>query len=318
MSSSEFSIIDEFFTVKYPHVFEPVLGVGDDCAVLDIPNDKQLAVSTDTLVEGVHFLKNSDPQHLGHKVLAVNLSDLAAMGATPAWVSLAITLPHIDREWLSAFSKGFFSLAEKHALHLIGGDTTQGPLSITITVMGLLPSGQRLTRAEAKKGDGIYVSGSIGSAGLGLLKARSGVDGIADRDIAAYLCPIPQVQLGQKLLTLASSCIDVSDGLSADLNHILKASGVGATLYHADMPLSNAVQCYMSEIKDELWAYSRGDDYELCFTVPNEVSVASVTELLEQPITKIGVIDEEKGLRIQMKNGEKITLNKGYEHFNES
>jgi len=316
MSSSEFSIIDEFFTVNSSQGFPPILGVGDDCAVLDIPNDKQLAVSTDTLVEGTHFLKNSDPQLLGHKVLAVNLSDLAAMGATPAWASLAITMPDIDKDWLAGFSKGFFSLAEKHSLHLIGGDTTQGPLSITITIMGLLPKHQRLTRGGAKVGDAIYVSGNIGDAGLGLLKARSGSVDLTDEAVAAYLMPAPRVELGQQLLTLATSCIDISDGLSADLNHILRVSNVGATIQHQNTPISDEVCQHMSTIDNQLWPYSTGDDYELCFTIANDVDLEKIDAGLAQTFTKIGIIEEAAGLRIQMSGGQQITLNKGYEHFN--
>ncbi|ORU93872.1 MAG: thiamine-monophosphate kinase [Cycloclasticus sp. symbiont of Bathymodiolus heckerae] len=316
MSSSEFSIIDDFFTVKSTKGLPPILGVGDDCAVLDVPNDKQLAISTDTLVEGVHFLVNSEPQSLGHKVLAVNLSDLAAMGATPTWASLAITLPSINEEWLAAFSKGFFELAEKHSLHLVGGDTTQGPLSITITIMGLLQKHRRLTRSGAKVGDSIYVSGAIGNAGLGLLKSRSGVVDLNDHDVAAYVRPSPRVQLGQQLLGMASSCIDVSDGLAADLNHILQQSGVGATIQHQDLPLTDSVQQHMIDIADEVWPYSTGDDYELCFTLPSIVNIDSIDQRLEKKITKIGVIEEQAGLRIQAKSGELINFSKGYEHFN--
>jgi len=316
MSSSEFSIIDEFFTLKSSQGVSPELGIGDDCAILDVPNDKQLAVSTDTLVEGVHFLTNSDPYLLGRKVLAVNLSDLAAMGATPAWVSLAITLPSINKNWLAQFSKGFFELANQHNMHLVGGDTTQGPLSITVTIMGLLPKGKRLTRSGAKVGDAIYVSGTIGNAGLGLQKAQVNEVSDNDADVGAYLNPQPRVELGQQLLTLASSCIDVSDGLSADLNHVLKASGVGANIAHDTLPLSNSVREHITSIGDDLWPYSTGDDYELCFTVPaNNHDIE--TKLSAHAITKIGVIERQTGLRIQLTNGEKIALNKGYEHFNE-
>lgn len=316
MSSSEFSIIDEFFTHKASSGLPPELGIGDDCAVLTIPNDKQLAVSTDTLVEGVHFLPNSEPYLLGRKVLAVNLSDLAAMGATPAWVSLAITLPSINKAWLAQFSKGFFELANQHDLQLIGGDTTQGPLSITVSIMGLLPKGKRLMRSGANVGDLIYVSGNIGSAGLGLKKAQADGVNLSDEDVAAYLNPQPRVKLGQQLLELASSCIDVSDGLSADLNHVLSASGVGANIVHHTLPLSSSVREHMVSVGDELWPYSTGDDYELCFTIPSNV-IDIESKLSAHEITKIGVIEETLGLRIQLPNSDKVMLNKGYEHFNE-
>jgi len=315
MSSSEFSIIEEFFTLKFDKGYRPVLGIGDDCAVLDVPSDKQLAVSTDTLVENVHFLPDSDPELLGHKVLAVNLSDLAAMGAMPAWASLSITLPAIDKAWLSSFSKGFFSLAREHSLQLIGGDTTRGPLSITISIMGLLPKQQRLTRAGAKAGDGIYVSGTIGSAGLGLKKAQLGIFDTADKDLSAYLKPIPRVALGKELLSVATSCIDISDGLSADLNHILKASCVGAKVWSEQLPLEKSVRQHIEKIGDGLWPYSTGDDYELCFTLPKQVNTGLMDKLQPYGITKIGVIEKGKGLRVETKSGELLTLNKGYDHF---
>ncbi|MEO1889009.1 MAG: thiamine-phosphate kinase [Cycloclasticus sp.] len=318
MSSSEFSIIDEFFTIKSSQGVPPELGIGDDCAVLDVPTNKQLAVSTDTLVEGVHFLPSSNPYLLGRKVLAVNLSDLAAMGATPTWVSLAITLPSINKTWLVQFSKGFFEWVNQYNMHLIGGDTTQGPLSITITIMGLLPKTKRLTRSGANVGDSIYVSGNIGSAGLGLKKAQAADVKSSDEDLESYLNPEPRVELGQQLLELATSCIDISDGLSADLNHILKASGVGATVVHNALPISTSVRQHMINIDDDLWPYATGDDYELCFTVPINISDDIERELSAHRITKIGVIEAQAGLRIQLSNGKKVTLNKGYEHFNES
>lgn len=316
MSSSEFSIIEEFFTSKSNAGLCPIVGVGDDCAVLDVPADKQLAVSTDTLVEGVHFLPKSDPELLGHKVLAVNLSDLAAMGAMPAWASLAITLPSIDKAWLALFSKGFFGLAKRHSLQLIGGDTTRGPLSITVNIMGLLPKQQRLTRAGAQLGDGIYVSGSIGNAGLGLKKARAGGFDVRDKDLLSYLKPSPKITLGQVLLNVASSCIDISDGLSADLNHILKASGFGATVWHEKLPLTHSVRQNIEEVGDVLWPYSTGDDYELCFTMPDAAYESLQEKLAPYQVSKIGVIERQKGLRIKMATGEVATLNKGYDHFN--
>ena len=316
MSSPEFSIIEEFFTPKHDQGLPPVVGIGDDCAVVDVPAQKQLAVSTDTLVEGVHFLPNSDPLLLGHKVLAVNLSDLAAMGATPAWFSLAITLPVLDKAWLSAFSQGLFALAKRHSLQLIGGDTTRGPLSITVNIMGLLPKHQRLTRSGAKVGDGVYVSGTIGGAGLGLEKAKSDAFNAHDEDLLAYLKPNPRIDLGKQLLKLASSCIDISDGLSADLNHVLKLSGVGAKIYHDKLPLTDSVRQHADKIGDDLWPYSTGDDYELCFTVPERLDLSSMLDVTSHNITKIGVIEEGGGLRIKAKSGELIQLNKGFDHFN--
>ena len=315
MSSAEFSIIEQFFKTAQHQHSGCAVGIGDDCAILDVPENMQLAVSTDTLVEGVHFLSETEPTSLGHKVLAVNLSDLAAMGAKPAWVSMAITLPSIDKEWLSKFTTGFFALANQHGVKLIGGDTTQGPLSITINIMGLLPVGQRLLRSGAKVGDGIYVSGTIGGAGLGLLKAQQAPNNGEDVDLLGYLKPTPQIKLGQKLLNNASACIDISDGLSADLNHILKASAVGAKLDHDLLPINESVREHARQLDDELWPYSTGDDYELCFTLPKKLSQEAMDVINDCSITKIGVIESELGLRIDMKNGQLISLDKGYEHF---
>lgn len=316
MSSSEFSIIEEYFTLHSDLGRPPVMGIGDDCAVLEVPSGKQLAVSTDTLVEGVHFLPKSDAALLGHKALAVNLSDLASMGATPAWVSLAITMPRVDKAWLSSFSQGFFDLAKQYALHLIGGDTTRGPLSITVNIMGLLPKHHRLTRSGAQVGDHICVSGNIGSAGLGLIKAKEGLSNIDDNDLQAFLRPTPRINLGKALLEMATSCIDISDGLSADLNHVLKASGVGAKVWNEKLPLAPSVHQHIEQIGDVFWPYSTGDDYELCFTLPKKMEVASLSHLTPFNITKIGVIEKEKGLRVATAHGEVKTLNKGYDHFN--
>ncbi|MBQ0721678.1 MAG: thiamine-phosphate kinase [Cycloclasticus sp.] len=317
MPASEFSLIKEFFTDASDFGLAPVIGIGDDCAVLDIPSDQQLAVSTDTLVDGVHFLTHSDPCYLGHKVLAVNLSDLAAMGATPVWATLSITLPEMDASWLRAFSEGFFALAKAHSLRLIGGDTTRGPLSVTLTVMGLLPKNKRLSRSAAQLGDGIYLSGSVGNAGLGLHKAQMGSSDINDYDLACYLKPMPRVTLGQFLLERATSCIDVSDGLSADLNHILRASGVGATIEQQLLPLTESVRQQMQLLNDPLWPCSTGDDYELCFTLPASMAPPTSDALQGLKISKIGVIEQNLGLRVKLPSGEVRPLDKGYDHFNE-
>ena len=315
MALSEFSIIDEFFKLDAAYGRSPVIDIGDDCAVLDVPDEYQLAVSTDTLVEGVHFLPNSNPEYLGHKVLAVNLSDLAAMGASPAWVSLAITLPSVDRAWLAAFTKGFFSLASRYSLRLIGGDTTRGPLSITVNIMGLLPNNQRLTRAGARVGDDVYVSGSFGDAGLGLLKAKLPQADIKDVDVAAYLRPEPCIELGEALLPIATSCIDISDGLSADLNHILLASKVGVKIQHPTVPFTQSVLNHVQQIGDVFWPYSTGDDYQLCFTVPPSLDLSAIEKKIPGQITKIGVIEKGNELKVIQGNGEQQVLNKGYEHF---
>jgi len=320
MSLSEFKLIDHFFNTASNTSSTVNVGIGDDCAVVTIPDGQQIAISTDTLVEGVHFLADSEPELLGHKVLAVNLSDLAAMGAKPAWVSLALTLPKADEVWLTKFSQGFFKLAQQFSVHLIGGDTTQGPLTISLTIMGLLPLGKGLKRSAAKAGDGIYVSGQIGNGGLGLIKAIKGETNLADKELKHYLQPMPQIELGEALLPLANACIDVSDGLFADLNHILKASKVGASIEIERIPTSDAVKKHLLGQDDIYWASSAGDDYQLCFTLSAEAELNSTIKKLlnDNLITKIGTIEACLGLRVISRQGETIVFNKGYEHFNES
>lgn len=315
MSLSEFSLINKFFNVTSSAAQPALLGIGDDCAVVDVPKGYQLAISTDTLVEGTHFLASSDPQYLGHKALAVNLSDLAAMGATPAWVTLALTIPNVDERWLASFSHAFLALANKYSMQLIGGDTTQGPLSITVTVMGLLPADKRLTRSGAQCGDGVYVTGKIGGAGLGLLLAKGNKAEQDNEDLLSYLRPEPQVELAEVLLNIASACIDVSDGLAADLSHILKASGVGATISHAALPVTDGVRDYCQQSGDWQFPYSSGDDYQLCFTVPKTLEKKLGQLVAAANISRIGEIEESLGLRVQAENGEAVIINKGFEHF---
>lgn len=319
MALSEFSLINQFFNTHFKTEFPAQLGIGDDCAIVDVPKGMSLALSTDTLVEGVHFLHDSDPLLLGHKSLAVNLSDLAAMGAKPAWVSLALTLPSANEAWLAAFSKGFLSLAQQYSVQLIGGDTTQGALTISVTVMGLLPKGKALKRSGATVGDGIYVTGVIGSAGLGLIKARGGQRDLSDYDLVQYLKPTPKIEIGEQILTLATSCIDISDGLAADLTHILNASGVGAKLHHKALPMTEAVKAHSDNFNEALWPYSTGDDYQLCFTLPkdleNDQQVMDWQN--EKLITRIGDIVEDKvnALNVTLPDGSQRIINKGYEHF---
>ena len=315
MSLSEFSLINKFFNIPSSPARPALLGIGDDCAVVDVPKGYQLAISTDTLVEGTHFLANSDPQYLGHKTLAVNLSDLAAMGAAPAWVTLALTMPNADESWLASFSDAFLALANKHSMQLIGGDTTQGPLSITVTVMGLLPENKRLTRSGAQCGDGVYVTGKIGGAGLGLLLAKGNKAEPSNEDLLSYLRPEPQTEIAEVLLNIASACIDVSDGLAADLSHILKASGVGATIAHAALPVTDGVRDYCQQSADWQFPYSSGDDYQLCFTVPKILEKKLSQLVAAANISRIGDIEEQLGLRIQADSGEVVLMKQGFEHF---
>jgi thiamine-monophosphate kinase len=317
MALGEFELIRRFFTDQPVRHAGTVLGVGDDCALLHCGENWELAVTVDTLVSGVHFLPDVDPESLGHKVLAVNLSDLAAMGAEPRWITLALTLPEADAVWLKAFAHGLFGLAGRHGVELVGGDTTRGPLSITVQAMGRVPRGLALRRSGARPGDLVYVSGPVGSAGLGL-KIRLGQSDIdAPEALARLERPEPRIPLGQQLRGLASAGIDISDGLAADLGHILEASGVGAMLDFERLPLSDEVRRYLSDTGDWRMPLTAGDDYELCFTVPPTQQAALERRLSEAGLAvfPIGHIEPERGLKLR-KDGRDIDLTPaGYEHF---
>jgi thiamine-monophosphate kinase len=310
MPLSEFSLIQRFFTQQTIKNPSTRLGIGDDCALLNIPDGYELAITTDTMVENVHFFKNTNPQQLGHKLLAVNLSDLASMGAKPLSVTLAITLPSVDEAWLNAFSTGFLTLAERYGVDLIGGDTTAGALTLTVQALGIVPRGLALTRSAAKVGDFIYLSGNIGDAGLGLKILQGYQCTHPDNALKQFHQPEPACDIGQRLCNIANACIDISDGLSSDLGHILKQSGVGACLYWEDLPLSAPVLTYIQDTEDWLMPLTAGDDYQLCFTVAPEKAA-----LVPETCHKIGVIEAEYGLRLN-KSGRIQTLEvKGYEHF---
>jgi thiamine-monophosphate kinase len=317
---NEFELIQRFFTHTGSERSDVILSVGDDCALLRVPEGKELAVTIDTLVEGVHFLPGTDPQSLGHKALAVNLSDLAAMGAEPAWVTLALTLPSVDESWLAAFCRGFSALAEAHGVQLIGGDTTRGPLAISVQAQGFTESGQALRRSGAKAGDLIYVTGTLGDAGLALL-AHHGTS--VDPEHLPYLQsrldrPTPRIDVGGMLPGLASAAIDISDGLLADLGHICEASEVGAKLELAALPCSPGVRRYVDQSDDWGVVLSSGDDYELCFTVPPEhqADVEVLVEKFECGLSRIGVIEQQPGLRCMGEDGSLFSgASLGYEHF---
>ncbi len=267
---NEFEIIKHYFTVP-GHRKDVLMGPGDDCALLQVPPHSQLAVSTDTLVSGVHFFADMAPMALGHKALAVNLSDLAAMGADPCWVSLALTLPEIDESWIKGFCAGFFELAEYYNVALVGGDMTRGPLSITVTVHGTLPEGKGLRRNGARVGDGIYVTGTLGDAALGLQQIQGKVtvpEQYRDFVRTKFEFPHPRILAGQALRDIASSALDLSDGLAGDLAHVARASGVRAQLELERLPLSAAMLDSVSQEQGWELALTGGDDYELCFTVP--------------------------------------------------
>jgi thiamine-monophosphate kinase len=306
---SEFSLIDRFFKRK-PVNQSITENIGDDCALLSIPQDCELAITTDTMVEGVHFFPHVNPYDLGYKLLAVNLSDLAAMGAKPLAVTLALTLPKVDENWLSEFAKGFFTLAERYRVDLIGGDTTQGPLTLSVQAMGLVPHGKALKRSLAKSGDFICVTGRLGQAGLGLKIEQGYACAYPEQALLRLHRPEPQVEAGLSLSGVANACIDISDGLAGDLAHILNQSGVGASLQWEQLPLSSEVNQYIDSTGDWQMPLTAGDDYELCFTVnPEQYSKLTI------PHVKVGEIEAVPGLRL-IKNGNIETLSiSGFQHF---
>jgi thiamine-monophosphate kinase len=322
MSLAEFDLIARYFTKAFPKRSEVILGIGDDAALCHAPTGMQLAIAIDTLVEGVHFPLKSAPEDIGYKALAVNLSDMAAMGATPAWFTLALTSPKNDENWLKAFSQGLLELAQKHQVSLIGGDTTYGPtLTISIQITGFVPINQALQRCGAKPGEGIYVTGTLGDAGLGLYAIQKKHNIVLPQGVQRYIesrlnRPTPRLQQGQALCGIASSAIDISDGLVADLGHILQASAVGASLQVDKLPLSQALRQHLSPKSAWNLALSAGDDYELCFTVPPNQEKALKKSLKARSYTRIGTIDSTSGLRCLDANGEIFTFKrKGYQHF---
>ncbi len=317
-NTPEFDVIARHFTRPAANA---VLGVGDDCALVDVSNGMDLAVSVDTMVSGTHFFPDVDPEHLGHKALAVNLSDLAAMGAMPYWAMLALTLPRVDHDWLAALAKGFFDLAEEFEVSLIGGDTTRGPLTLTVTIMGEVPAGAALRRSGAKAGNDIWVSGHIGDAALAVAH-RHGKLVLTEADYGEAVMrlyePAPRVGLGQALRGLATSAVDVSDGLLADLGHICSLSGVGATVELAAIPLSPIGARHIATEAGRNAVVAGGDDYELCFTAnPNSrESIAELARMLGMPLTRIGQVKRGKGVSLLGTDGKPVKIDgRGFDHF---
>ncbi|MEG1767978.1 MAG: thiamine-phosphate kinase [Comamonas sp.] len=316
----EFDLIRTFFTRP---VRRAALGVGDDCALLAPTPGMQLAVSSDMLVEGRHFFADVDPLRLGHKALAVNLSDLAACGARPLAFTLALSLPRADSAWVGAFAEGLLALADAHECELIGGDTTQGPLNICITVFGEVPPGQALLRSGARAGDDIYVSGTLGDARLAL-EALLGHLTLPLATLAAARLrlemPTPRVALGQTLRGIASSALDVSDGLLGDLGHILAQSRVGACI---DTRLTGPLLAAGLPDNEELvrkCTLAGGDDYELCFTAAPELraQVAAAALTSDTPVTRIGSVQSEPGLRLLDAQGQELRERyASFDHFSD-
>jgi thiamine-monophosphate kinase len=322
MACSEFSLIARYFDRVRSSRFDVETGIGDDCALLNIPEKQTLAISTDTLVSGIHFLPDIDPADLAYKALAVNVSDLAAMGADPAWLTLALTLPSVDENWLESFSESLFEQLNYYDMQLIGGDTTKGPLSMTLGIHGYVPVGRALKRAGAKPGDWIYVTGTPGdsAAGLAILQERLVVDDATDKQylLQRHLRPTPRVLHGQALRDLASSAIDLSDGLVSDLGHILKASHCGARIDLDMLPYSAAMTKHVDAEQAMRWALSGGEDYELCFTVPelNRGALDVAIGHLGIPFTCIGQMSADiDGMHFQ-RGGDVVTFDyKGFDHF---
>ncbi|MGR9114332.1 MAG: thiamine-phosphate kinase [Gammaproteobacteria bacterium] len=310
MPVAEFDLIRRFFSGNKNVNPATRLGVGDDCALLSVPRGCHMAVTVDTMVENVHFLPEADPEALGHKLLAVNLSDLASMGAEPVAVTLALTMPKPDEDWLARFAKGLQALARRYRVDLIGGDTTAGPLTLTVQALGLVPEGAALLRSTAKPGDLIYMTGMLGDAGLGLKIEQGYHCQNPSEALNRFNRPEPRIEQGLLLRHVASSCIDISDGLAQDLGHILRQSGVGGRLEWDRLPFSEAVTRYVQDTGDWQFPLAAGDDYELCFTVPPGKAAS-----MQGDFTCIGKIEDEPGLRIERNGSIESLMVQGFEHF---
>ena len=316
----EFALIDRHFT-RAARRADVVLGVGDDGALLQPPAGSWLVLTTDTMVCGTHFLPTDDPEALGHKLVAVNLSDLAAMGADPAWLTLALTLPEIDHDWLAAFASGLFGLADAVGAELVGGDVTRGPLTLTLQAAGTVPAGMALRRDGARPGDGVYVSGTLGDAALALDLRLAGASlpvPLAVPLAARLDRPSARLALGRALRGQASAAIDVSDGLLADLGHLCARSGVGAEIDLSRLPRSEA---FVAAARGELDAdkpLNGGEDYELCFTLPagQADAVSALIQAGGCPITRIGRISATPGVRCRDATGRLVAPSRaGFDHF---
>lgn len=317
---SEFDLIKRYFKRDRPA--RATLGIGDDCALLAPAPGRQLAISTDMLVEDRHFFAGADPVMLGHKALAVNLSDLAAMGARPVAFTLALALPRADPAWLAGFSQGLFALADAHECELIGGDTTKGPLNICITVFGELAPGHALQRSAARPGDDIWISGTLGDARLALAGCWQEIalsPALQAQAASRLHTPTPRVALGLALAAapIAHAALDISDGLVGDLGHILAASGVGATLDVDALPAGPALAQQDRELRRRFTA-AGGDDYELCFTAPagQRAAVLAAAAQAATPVARVGAIEAAPGLRLVDAQGAPLDLGlSGWDHF---
>ena len=321
MSESEFDIINAYFSEIGGTQDWLITGVGDDAAVLATAPEQQLVIAIDTLNTGVHFAETTPAFEVGYKALAVNISDIAAMGGQPTWFTLSLSLPEVDHDWLRGFSEGLASLANEYHLNLVGGDTTRGPLSITVQIAGSVPVGKALYRSGAKIGDDIYVTGMLGdaAAGLKIIKQPSKTLSPEQQALVHRLeHPIPRVDVGLALRDIATSCIDISDGLTADLGHILDASQVGAEIERDKIPLSKAIsQIGLEPDKQYELALHGGDDYELCFTAPKSKreEIETISRQTNCDISRLGTIIQEQRLFVTI-DGQRASIDKiGYDHF---
>jgi thiamine-monophosphate kinase len=315
--SQEFDLIAEFFTRNSQHTD---LSVGDDAALISLSKGCQLAISADMSVSETHFFADADPYAIGWKSLAVNVSDMAAMGAMPKWATLAIALPNVNKVWLSAFSRGFFDCATTYHIDLIGGDTTRGPLNISVQIMGEVPKQKAIKRSGAQVGDQILVSGTIGLAALGLAHLQNKLTLTSDEKklcLQALNHPHPRVTLGLALLDMATSCIDISDGLLADLGHVIKASNVGATIHLDKIPHLQSKALKLNTPLFQKAVLAGGDDYELCFTVPKYqiTNIIKLASELDLPLTCIGEITTGDKVDVYFQHQLIALTQQGFDHF---
>jgi len=314
---SEFNLIAKYFTRPAQ---QADLGVGDDAALIRVTQGQQLAISADMLVAGTHFFHDAAPYSIGWKSLAVNVSDMAAMGAQPKWATLAIALPEVNEPWLAEFSKGFFACAQAFSVDLIGGDTTRGPLTLSVQIMGEVPLGQAIQRSGAKAGDDIWVSGMIGSAALGLAHLQGKVtltEPTTSHCLHALTTPTPRVALGLALRGIANSCIDISDGLTADLSHILKASNLGAKLTLENIHCHDYLRTHLDDANIQQCILAGGDDYELLFTAPKSqrAYIKQLCQQLQLSLSLIGETTPELGLTVTHHQQAVDITKKGFDHF---
>lgn len=317
----EFEIIENIFNQNEIDRDDVILGIGDDAAIVQIPPHLQLTLSIDTLVEGIHFPKDAPADKIGYRVLAVNLSDLAAMGALPCYATLALTLPQNNQQWLRDFAKGFFGLLKHYKMQLIGGNLSHGPLNISCQVHGTIVPGAALTRHGAKASDLIYVTGTLGDAGLALKCLKNDVtltENLREKIFEKYYCPVPRIEVGLMLRGLANACIDISDGLVADLGHILERSHKGAVIVINQLPMSAPLTQTLKFEQSVGMALHAGDDYELCFTIPcnKEAEMLKKMQELNVPVTCIGKITDSNYMEISDAEGHSLKTSKtGYRHF---